>query len=303
MDTTVRDNLIFIAIGILGCISIALTPSCQRRYAEVIDTRGTAAAPVIELSIASSRSAAAKEEMTAVYEADWEEDYLVNVSIEKNGCSAELRTCNESIASVERMGSGSGWLVSANAPGETELVLSITDPEGHIFEYTYTFVVFGHIRLDAVWDQPFGFAGFEVSQYELAETLQADMYISCKLTGWASGDSLNVETIEVEPFNGKIDIDSNTSYPCIIDLDEARQSIWKFKSSDGIPYSERALDMRFIVSLSDPYIVIDGVRADDDLKEPVAYGCTTTATLQQEGIIEHAEKGETVPGVWVNKPQ
>lgn len=190
----------------------------------------------------------------------------------------------------------SEWLVSANMPGLTDIQIIATEADGTEWIYTYEIMVYGHITLSAKCNPVDDIAGFMVEDHPFGE-LSGDFYITSTLTGWPWGWTHMTHNVTIPPFEKELTFEEGSDYSDIIDVKSAFDEIYDLgyemsASGEKAWWSPRRIDMHFLVTLSDPYIIIDDVIDDNYREYPDYINFWTYATFEQVGVAYFPESDD-----------
>mgnify|MGYP002623797898 CR=1 FL=1 len=263
----------------------------------LVDNRVKPTRPVVEATVAPGTGLSARKVIAedAAFVTDDGLDLVLNVSSDESRVTYSLKAEDAKILKVERTGSES-WMLRTAKPGRTWLNLTVTDGYGNAFEYAYLVYVFGHLDWAAEFIPLGGDAGFSVSEHEYAN-LSAQVYMAGMLFGWPWNDENNIESVELPPYSGTLDISSNFEYWDLCDYREQMDYLYSLStgpSYDPAPFTPHRAKLNYIVTLSDPYIVLNLVD-DSNLEEPRWYNFWTEGTLQQNGVAK-VEQPEEIAG-------
>lgn len=277
----------------------------------LVDNRVKPSRPVVDATIAPGNDLNAKKPLAedVAFVTDDGLDLVLNVSSDESRVTYSLKAEDAKIIKIERTGSES-WMLKTAKPGRTWLKLTVTDGYGNAFEYAYLVYVFGHLDWVAEFMPLSGDAGFSVNEHEYAN-LSAQVYMAGTLSGWPWNDANNVETIELPAYNGTIDISSTFDYGDLMDYREQMDYLYSLNagtSYDPQPFTPHKAKLSYIVTLSDPYILLNLVD-DSTLDEPRWFNFWTEGTLQQNGVakVEQPEEilrsAQNDNGGWVDGPE
>ena len=251
--------------------------------------------PVVDATVAPGADLNAKkvlaEDVAFVTDAGLE--LVLNVSSDESRATYSLKSEDSKIVSVEKTGSES-WMLHTAKPGRTWLTMAVTDGLGNPFEYRYLVYVFGHLDMSAEFMPLSGDAGFTVSEHSFI-SLQAQVYMAGELLGWPWNDANNVESIALPAYTGTLDISSQFVYDELMSYREQMDYLYGLStgpSYDPAPFTPHKAKLNYIVTLSDPYIIIDHLIDDTSLEEPRWWNFWTEGALQQNGVAKVEQPDE-----------
>lgn len=251
--------------------------------------------PVVDATVAPGADLNAKkvlaEDVAFVTDAGLE--LVLNVSSDESRATYCLKSEDSKIVSVEKTGSES-WMLHTAKPGRTWLTMAVTDGLGNPFEYRYLVYVFGHLDMSAEFMPLSGDAGFTVSEHSFS-SLQAQVYMAGELLGWPWNDANNVESIALPAYTGTLDISSQFVYDELMSYREQMDYLYGLStgpSYDPAPFTPHKAKLNYIVTLSDPYIIIDHLIDDTSLEEPRWWNFWTEGALQQNGVAKVEQPDE-----------
>lgn len=252
------------------------------------DNRVKPVKPVVTARIAPSTDLDAKKIIAddAPFVTDSGLDLLFSVSSDEEKVTFLLKSGSPKVLSVERTGQES-WLLKTLAPGQNWLYLTATDKYGNVFDFAYLVYAFGHLTFEADYNPVWGHCGFNVSEHSYGE-LTAQVYMTGELFGWPWNDVNNVASCKLPIFNDVVDITSEFEYEDLMETDEAQNYLYGMYAGEGsnrAPFTPHRVKMNYIVTLSNPYILLELL--DDSSREESKYwNFTIEAALQQEGVAE-----------------
>lgn len=266
-------------------------------YLEFIleDHRVKPTRPVVDATVAPGADLNAKkvlaEDVAFVTDAGLE--LVLNVSSDESRATYSLKSEDSKIVSVEKTGSES-WMLHTTKPGKTWLTMAVTDGLGNPFEYKYLVYIFGHLDMSAEFMPLSGDAGFTVSEHSFS-SLQAQVYMAGELLGWPWNDANNVESIALPAYTGTLDISSQFVYDELMSYREQMDYLYGLStgpSYDPAPFTPHKAKLNYIITLSDPYIIIDHLIDDTNLEEPRWWNFWTEGALQQNGVAKVEQPDE-----------
>ena len=251
----------------------------------VVDNRPVPVAPDIAVYVKRLDVQSEMVELDEVYIAEDNGEYVINVSTDAENVQFKLTTSDEKIANI-RWGEDGDWVISAEKPGKAEIGLKVTDADGNSFDYQYVFAVYGHIELNAEYDMLSGEGGFSLSD-NIYQELTAKVYISAQVYGWPWNNTAEVVTLDAVPYTGMIPLNEMTDNRYLLDAKEVQNEIQSMKYWNGSEWSNyniHGVRLTFVISLSDPFVIIDDIKDDHDRSEPLYYDFLIEASLSQEGL-------------------
>ena len=259
------------------------------------DNRVKPTRPVVTVNVAPGTDLNAKKvlaEDTAFVTAD-ALDLVLTVSSDESRATYSLKTDNSKIVSIERTGAES-WMIKTGKPGRTWLHMTVTDGLGNPFEYTFLVYIFGHLTMETQYCPLNGMAGFSVNEHAYPN-LTAQVYIAGELFGWPWNDASNVESIALPTYTGTLDISGEFIYDELLDCSEQQKYLYGLSTGPSYnpsPFTPHKAKLNYIVTLSDPYIIIDTLLDDTNLEEPRWFNFWTEGAMQQNGVAKVEQPDE-----------
>lgn len=261
----------------------------------VVDNTPVRVAPEISLYMVTTGTDETKTLCPVQFCCDYGERLHLKVESKTKGMSFSFYSADETVIKTI-WDKDSEWLVSANMPGLTDIQIIATEADGTEWIYTYEIMVYGHITLSAKCNPVDDVAGFMVEDHPFGE-LSGDFYITSTLTGWPWGWTHMTHNVTIPPFEKELTFEEGSDYSDIIDVKSAFDEIYDLgyemsASGEKAWWSPRRIDMHFLVTLSDPYIIIDDVIDDNDREYPDYINFWTYATFEQVGVAYFPESDD-----------
>ena len=261
----------------------------------VVDNAPVRVAPEISLYMVTTGTDETKTLCPVQFCCDYGERLHLKVESKTKGMSFSFYSADETVIKTI-WDKDSEWLVSANMPGLTDIQIIATEADGTEWIYTYEIMVYGHITLSAKCNPVDDIAGFMVEDHPFGE-LSGDFYITSTLTGWPWGWTHMTHNVTIPPFEKELTFEEGSDYSDIIDVKSAFDEIYDLgyemsASGEKAWWSPRRIDMNFLVTLSDPYIIIDDVIDDNDREYPDYINFWTYATFEQVGVAYFPESDD-----------
>ena len=261
----------------------------------VVDNTPVRVAPEISLYMVMTGTDEAKTLCPVQFCCDYGERLHLKVESKTKGMSFSFYSADETVIKTI-WDKDSEWLVSANMPGLTDIQIIATEADGTEWIYTYEIMVYGHITLSAKCNPVDDIAGFMVEDHPFGE-LSGDFYITSTLTGWPWGWTHMTHNVTIPPFEKELTFEEGSDYSDMIDVKSAFDEIYDLgyemsASGEKAWWSPRRIDMHFLVTLSDPYIIIDDVIDDNDREYPDYINFWTYATFEQVGVAYFPESDD-----------
>ena len=261
----------------------------------VVDNTPVRIAPEISLYMVTTGTDETKTLCPVQFCCDYGERLHLKVESKTKGMSFSFYSADETVIKTI-WDKDSEWLVSANMPGLTDIQIIATEADGTEWIYTYEIMVYGHITLSAKCNPVDDIAGFMVEDHPFGE-LSGAFYITSTLTGWPWGWTHMTHNVTIPPFEKELTFEEGSDYSDIIDVKSAFDEIYDLgyemsASGEKAWWSPRRIDMHFLVTLSDPYIIIDDVIDDNDREYPDYINFWTYATFEQVGVAYFPESDD-----------
>ena len=255
----------------------------------LVDSRVKPQRPVVTLQMAPSTDIASKKglaEDTPSVVAD-SEKLLLTASSDSERATYSMKILYNEVFSVERTGAQS-WMLKTKKPGRDFLKLTVTDALGNPFDYYYLLYSYGHVTLTAEYDPLMAEAGISISEHAY-QKLTGQVYMAGTLTGWPWNDVNNKAVKEIPVFNGSVDFTFEDEQKPIVlaDTEAIQKEIQNMTVGTGSNkawFNIHEARLNYIITLSDPYIVIDELLDDNSREEPLWWNFWIYGEFQQEGV-------------------
>ena len=253
------------------------------------DSRVKPKRPVVTLQMASSTDISSKKEMaedTPTTIADTQE-LLLTVSSDSERATYGMKSLDNEVFSVERTGAQS-WMLKTKRPGRDFLKLTVTDAEGNPFDYYYLIYSFGHVTMTAEYDPLMAEAGISIAEHSYSK-LTGQVYMAGTITGWPWNDTNNKVVKEIPVFNGSVDFTYKEDQEPVVlaDTEAIQKEIYNMTAGEGTNkawFTPHEARLNYIISLSNPFIIIDDLIDDSYREEPLWWNFRIEGALQQEGV-------------------
>lgn len=253
------------------------------------DNRVVPTRPVVAVTVAPGTDITQKRVLCEdeAFRTDAGQTFMVSVSSDAARATYSLRSADEKVLALERSGTA-GWVLRTGQPGRTWLLLSVKDAAGNSFEYGFLLYVFGHLTLEAEYHPIAGKAGLTVQEHPYTD-LQAQVFLSGQIYGRPWNDEHNVVVREIPTFNGVIDITRELDHWNLVDASAVQAEIQEMIAGEGLNkawFAVREAKLNYVISLSNPYVIIDALVDDTFRKETRYWDFYYEGNLQQEGLAE-----------------
>ena len=246
--------------------------------------------PLVTLQMAQSTDINQKKELaedTPSVIADTQ-DLVLTVSSDSERATYSMKSLDNEVFTVERTGAQS-WMLKTKKPGRDFLKLTVTDADGNPFEYYFLLYSFGHVTMTAEYDPLMAEAGISISEHSYPN-LTGQVYMAGKLFGWPWNDVNIIASRDIPVFNGTVDFTYNEDREPVVlaETYDIQQEIYAMTAGEGLDkawFSIHEVKLNYIITLSDPYIIIDDLIDDDDRKETLWWNFKIMGALQQEGVM------------------
>ena len=253
----------------------------------LVDNRVKPTRPVVTLQMAPTTDIKAKkilaEDAPSVI-AD-KQVLVLSVSSDAERATYSIKSGDTKVFTVERTGAQS-WMLKTVAPGRASLNLTVTDGHENPFEYAYVVYSFGHVTMTAEYDPLMAEAGISISEHEYPD-LTGQVYMAGTIFGWPWNDVNNIASQDIPVFNGTLDFSEEFEHPSLVETYDLQNEIYNMTVGEGLDkawFSIHEVKLNYIVTLSNPYIIIDDLIDDDDREETLWWNFKIMGALQQEGI-------------------
>ena len=253
----------------------------------LVDNRVKPTRPVVTLQMAPTTDINAKkilaEDAPSVI-AD-KQVLVLSVSSDAERATYSIKSSDTKVLTVERTGAQS-WMLKTVAPGRAFLNLTVTDGQENPFEYSYVVYSFGHVTMTAEYDPLMAEAGISISEHEYPD-LTGQVYMAGTIFGWPWNDVNNIASRDIPVFNGTLDFSKEFEHPSLVETYDLQNEIYNMTVGEGLDkawFSIHEVKLNYIVTLSNPYIIIDNLIDDDDREETLWWNFKIMGALQQEGI-------------------
>ena len=253
----------------------------------LVDNRVKPTRPVVTLQMAPTTNINAKKilaEDTPSVIAD-KQVLVLSVSSDAERATYSIKSSDTKVLTVERTGAQS-WMLKTVAPGRAFLNLTVTDGQENPFEYSYVVYSFGHVTMTAEYDPLMAEAGISISEHEYPD-LTGQVYMAGTIFGWPWNDVNNIASRDIPVFNGTLDFSEEFEHPSLVETYDLQNEIYNMTVGEGLDkawFSIHEVKLNYIVTLSNPYIIIDDLIDDDDREETLWWNFKIMGALQQEGI-------------------
>ena len=253
----------------------------------LVDNRVKPTRPVVTLQMAPTTDINAKkilaEDAPSVI-AD-KQVLVLSVSSDAERATYSIKSGDTKVFTVERTGAQS-WMLKTVAPGRAFLNLTVTDGQENPFEYSYVVYSFGHVTITAEYDPLMAEAGISISEHDYPD-LTGQVYMAGTIFGWPWNDVNNIASRDIPVFNGTLDFSEEFEHPSLVETYDLQNEIYNMTVGEGLDkawFSIHEVKLNYIVTLSNPYIIIDDLIDDDDREETLWWNFKIMGALQQEGI-------------------
>lgn len=253
----------------------------------LVDNRVKPTRPVVTLQMAPTTDINAKkilaEDAPSVI-AD-KQVLVLSVSSDAERATYSIKSGDTKVFTVERTGAQS-WMLKTVAPGRASLNLTVTDGQENPFEYSYVVYSFGHVTMTAEYDPLMAEAGISISEHDYPD-LTGQVYMAGTIFGWPWNNVNNIASQDIPVFNGTLDFSEEFEHPSLVETYDLQNEIYNMTVGEGLDkawFSIHEVKLNYIITLSNPYIIIDDLIDDDDREETLWWNFKIMGALQQEGI-------------------
>ena len=255
----------------------------------LVDSRVKPQRPVVTLQMAVSTDMGKKRELaedTPAVLVD-KDDMVLTVSSDSERATYSMKSLDNEVFNVERTGAQS-WMLKTKKPGRDFLKLTVTDALGNPFDYYFLLYSYGHVTMTAEYDPLMAEAGLSIGEHAY-QKLTGQVYMAGTLTGWPWNDVNNKAVKEIPVYNGQVDFTYQEEQAPVVlaDTEAIQKEIYDMTSCTGnnkawfTPHEAR---LNYIITLSNPYIIIDQLIDDNNREEPLWWNFWIYGELQQEGV-------------------
>ena len=253
------------------------------------DTRVKPKRPVVTLQMAQNtdlnkKQELAEDEPTAIADS---QELVLTVSSDSERATYSMKSLDNEVFSVERTGAQS-WMLKTKKPGRDFLKLTVKDAEENPFDYYYLIYSFGHVIMTAEYDPMMAEAGISIAEHSYPK-LTGQVYMAGVIRGWPWNDTNNIVTKEIPVYNGSVDFAYKEDQEPVVlaDTYAIQQEIYNMTAGEGLDkawFTPHEVMLNYIISLSNPFIIIDDFIDDSYREEPLWWNFRIEGALQQEGV-------------------
>ena len=255
----------------------------------LVDSRVKPQRPVVTLQMAVSTDMGNKKELaedTPSVLAD-KDDMVLTVTSDSERATYSMKSLDNEVFNVERTGAQS-WMLKTKKPGRDFLKLTVTDALGNAFDYYFLLYSYGHVTMTAEYDPLMAEAGISISEHSYSK-LTGQVYMAGTLTGWPWNDVNNKAVKEIPVFNGSVDFTFEDEQKPIVlaDTEAIQKEIQNMTVGTGSNkawFNIHEARLNYIITLSDPYVIIDQLVDDRNREETLWWNFWIYGELQQEGV-------------------
>lgn len=255
----------------------------------LVDSRVKPQRPVVTLQMAVSTDMGNKKELaedTPSVLAD-KDDMVLTVKSDSERATYSMKSLDNEVFSVERTGAQS-WILKTNKPGRGFLKLTVTDALGNAFDYYFLLYSYGHVTMTAEYDPLMAEAGISISEHSYSK-LTGQVYMAGTLTGWPWNDVNNKAVKDIPVYNGQVDFTYQEDQAPVVlaDTEAIQKEIQNMTVGTGSNkawFNIHEARLNYIITLSDPYIIIDELMDDNSREETLWWNFRIEGELQQEGV-------------------
>ena len=253
------------------------------------DTRVKPKRPLVTLQMAQNtdlnkKQELAEDEPTTIADS---QELVLTVSSDSERATYGMKSLDTETFTVERTGAQS-WMLKTKKPGRDFLKLTVTDAEGNPFDYYYLIYSFGHVTMTAEYDPLMAEAGISIAEHSYPK-LTGQVYMAGVIRGWPWNDVNNIVTKEIPVFNGSVDFAYKEDQEPVVlaDTEAIQKEIYAMTAGEGLDkawFTPHEAKLNYIISLSNPFIIIDDLIDDSYREESLWWNFWIEGALQQEGI-------------------
>ena len=255
----------------------------------LVDSRVKPQRPVVTLQMAVSTDMGNKKELaedTPSVLAD-KDDMVLTVTSDSERATYFMKSLDNEVFNVERTGAQS-WMLKTKKPGRDFLKLTVTDALGNAFDYYFLLYSYGHVTMIAEYDPLMAEAGISISEHSYSK-LTGQVYMAGTLTGWPWNDVNNKAVKEIPVFNGSVDFTFEDEQKPIVlaDTEAIQKEIQNMTVGTGSNkawFNIHEARLNYIITLSDPYVIIDQLVDDRNREETLWWNFWIYGEFQQEGV-------------------
>ena len=256
---------------------------------QLVDSRVKPQRPLVTLQMAANTDLSKKKELAEDTPAtiDDTQELLLTVTSDSERATYSIKSLDNEVFNVERTGAQS-WMLKTKKPGRDFLKLTVTDALQNPFDYYYLIYSFGHVTMTAEYDPLMAEAGISIAEHSYPK-LTGEVYMAGILRGWPWNDTKNIVTKEIPVFNGSVDFAYKEDQEPVVlaDTEAIQKEIQNMTVGTGQDkawFNIHEVQLNYIISLSDPFIIIDDLVDDSYRDEPLWWNFHIDGTLQQEGM-------------------
>lgn len=253
------------------------------------DTRVKPKRPLVTLQMASNtdinrKKELAEDEPTTIADS---QELVLTVSSDSERATYSLKSLDTETFTVERTGAQS-WMYRTKKPGRDFLKLIVKDAYENEFEYYYLIYSFGHVTMTAEYDPLMAEAGISIAEHSYPK-LTGQVYMAGVIRGWPWNDVNNIVTKEIPVFNGSVDFAYKEGQEPVVlaDTEAIQKEIYAMTAGEGLDkawFTPHEAKLNYIISLSNPFIIIDDLIDDSYREESLWWNFWIEGALQQEGV-------------------
>ena len=254
---------------------------------QLVDSRVKPQRPLVTLQMAANTDLSKKKELAEDTPAtiDDTQELLLTVTSDSERATYSIKSLDNEVFNVERTGAQS-WMLKTKKPGRDFLKLTVKDAEQNEFDYYYLIYSYGHVTMTAEYDPLMAEGGISICEHDYP-SLSAQVYMAGILRGWPWNDVNNVVERELPTYTGALDFTEALEYKSLIntyDLQREIQNMTVGTGQDKAWFNIHEVRLNYIITLSNPFIIIDDLMDDNDREESLWWGFRIEGALQQEGV-------------------